>query len=315
MTKQFTAALILKLQELGSLSVEDGVVQHLPDFPYPGITIHHLLTHTSGLANYTQVPKMRPRPREDLSHAQVRALSEELPLRFEPDTNHEYCNSGYYLLGLIAAEASGRPYPDALQEHLCQPLGLDSTSYDSTSRVIPNRASGYEWDGQRHRNAQYLSMRLPGGGGGICTSVEDLLSWQRALHGGEFLAAESVASMHRPTVLASGEEIPYGYGMGTFEFEGERKFRHGGGINGFACILSVYPEHGLAVAVLTNIGTDQDTALESEVARLVLDLPAPPTPPVVAMSDQRLSAIAGTYTDGYGHFPATVEDGGISCLG
>ncbi len=165
--KQFTAGLILKLQELGMLSVEDKVVQHLPDFPSHGdaITIHHLLTYTSGVARYSQSDYWR-RSREDLSQTEVLALFQDLPLRFEPGTQHENSKSGYYLLALIAARVTGRPYVDAVNEHVLQPLGLDHTTFMSTSRITPNRARGYVWDEGGHRNAPYISVWMPGDGAG-----------------------------------------------------------------------------------------------------------------------------------------------------
>ena len=317
-TKPFTATLILKLQEMGMLLVEDKVAQHLPDLPshYHAITIHQLLTHTSGLPSYSTLPEFRRRIREDLSQAEVLALIKNLPLRFEPGTEHEYCNSGYNLLGLIAEQVTGHPYEEAINEHVLQRLGLDHTTYDSTSRIIPNRASGYVWDGEGNQNAPYLSMGLPGAAGGLVSTVGDLLKWQRSLGDGGFLSTQSIAMMRNPTVLSTGEEIPYAYGMGLFEFEGQLKLRHGGGINGFSSIVTSYPTRDLAIAVLTNIGTGWDLwAVESEIARLVLDLPTPASPPVIQLSEERLGAIAGTYLLGDAPVPATKKGGGIMWMG
>ena len=276
--KQFTAGLILKLQEMGMLWVEDKVVQHLPDFPSHGhaITIHHLLTYTSGVARYSQ-PDYGRRSREDLSQTEVLALFQDLPLRFEPGTQHENSKSGYYLLGLIAERVTGRPYVDAVDEYVFQPLGLNHTTFMSTSRITPNRARGYVWDEGGHRNAPYISVWVPGDGGwGLGSTVADLLKWQRSLTDGELLSADSRAAMRRPTALSTGEQVRCGCNIWIGEFEGEPKFTNRSAVNGFSGVLSSYPAHDLAIAVSTNIDGLSNApyaVLDGETARLVLDLP------------------------------------------
>ena len=127
------------------------------------------------------------------------------------------------------------------------------------------------------------------------------------------MSAESLAATRSPTALSTGEEVPYGYGMGIFEFEGEPKLKHSGGVNGFASILTLYPTRDLGIAVSADIHTGS-WAIESEIARLVLALPVP-NPAVVALSNEQLEAVAGTYTNGFERIPASMQAGGISWLG
>ncbi len=296
-TKQFTAALILKLQEMGKLSVGDDITRYLPDYPTGGrlVTVHHLLTHTSGIQSYTALPVFWARSREDLSPEALLALFKDEPFRFEPGEQYEYSNSGYHLLGMIIEGVLGRPYRDCLAEHLFAPLGLDHTQYLNNSPVVANRASGYVWENGQWRNAPYLSMRLPFAAGSIGSTVEDLLTWQGALNRGSVLSGNSLQSMRTRKPLNSGEPSSYGYGVAVAEFEGTPKLTHAGGINGFAGILSFYPAYSLTIAVLVNLGSANPFALESEIARLVLRKPGPRTE-VIELPIEQLERYAGSYS-------------------
>ncbi len=194
LTKEFTAALILKLQETGKLSVDDDITRYLPDSPTGGrrVTVHHLLAHTSGIQNVTALPSFRERIREDLSPEAVLELFQNQPFRFEPGEDFEYCNSGFLLLGMIIEKVLGKPYSDCIGEHVFAPLGLDHTYYLNDSPIVPNRASGYVWENGHIRNAPYVSLRLPFAAGALGSTVGDLLTWRRALDAGVLLSASSL---------------------------------------------------------------------------------------------------------------------------
>src|SRR5215210_6821340 len=145
-TKQFTAAAILKLAERGLLSVDDDITKHLPDYPTHGqkITINHLLTHTSGIPSYTGLPEWLPRVREDLKVEQLVAMFKDKPLEFAPGERWAYNNSAYILLGAVIEKVSGKTYEDFIEQEIFKPLGMTRSSYGHNTEVVPGRVSGYD---------------------------------------------------------------------------------------------------------------------------------------------------------------------------
>jgi CubicO group peptidase (beta-lactamase class C family) len=253
-TKQFTAAAILLLEEAGKLSVQDDLRKHLSDYPTDGrvITIEHLLTHTSGIRSYTDMPGFGENIRKDMTVDEVIGLFKDEPLAFEPGEKYAYNNSGYFLLGAIVEKASGKSYEAFLQEKIFEPLGMSQTYYGSATRIIPKRAQGYEMVNEEFQNASYLSMTIPYAAGSLLSTVDDLAKWDRALQKPGFLSHESLEKWWKPFHLTNGESIHYGYGWGISDYDGYRVVSHGGGINGFTCHFLRMPDDGIVVAVLTN---------------------------------------------------------------
>jgi CubicO group peptidase (beta-lactamase class C family) len=253
-TKQFTAAAILLLEEAGKLSVQEDLRKYLPDYPTHGrvITIEHLLTHTSGIRSYTDMASFGENIRKDMTIDEVIALFKDEPLTFEPGEKYAYNNSGYFLLGAIIEKASGKSYESFLQEKIFEPLGMTQTYYGSAARIIPKRAQGYDGANGEFQNAEYLSMTLPYAAGSLLSTVDDLAKWDRALQKPGLLSRQSLEKWWKPFHLANGESIHYGYGWGISEYEGHRVVSHGGGINGFTCHFLRMPDDGIVVAVLTN---------------------------------------------------------------
>jgi len=256
-TKQFTAAAILLLEQEGKLSVEDDLRKHLPDYPdLPQggrtIAIAHLLTHTSGIRSYTDMQDFGKKMRDDMSVDEVIALFRDEPLGFEPGEKYAYNNSGYVLLGAIIEKASGKTYEAYLREKIFEPLGMSQTYYGSASRIIPRRAQGYDGVNAEFGNAEYLSMTIPYAAGSLLSTVDDLAKWDRALSGTGLLSQASLDKWWKPFSLANGESIHYGYGWSISSYEGHPVVGHGGGINGFTCYLLRMPEDRVFVTVLTN---------------------------------------------------------------
>jgi CubicO group peptidase (beta-lactamase class C family) len=253
-TKQFTAAAILLLEEEGKLSVKDDLRKHLPDYPAGGrvITLEHLLTHTSGIRSYTGMEEFWKEQRRDMSVEELIGVFRDQPLDFEPGSKWSYNNSGYVLLGAIIEKVSGKSYEAFLQERIFEPLGMSRTYYGSASRIIPGRAQGYDFADDAFQNAAYLSMTLPYSAGSLLSTVDDLAKWDRALYGTEVLSRESLDKWWRASSLANGESTHYGYGWGISSYEGHRVIWHSGGINGFTCNFLRMPDDRLMVAVLTN---------------------------------------------------------------
>jgi CubicO group peptidase (beta-lactamase class C family) len=253
-TKQFTAAAILLLEERGLLSVKDDIRMHLPDYPTEGkvITIEHLLTHTSGIRSYTDMESFAELVRDDMSVAEVIASFENEPLAFEPGEKYAYNNSGYFLLGAIIEKASGKSYEAFVRENIFEPLGMSQSYYGSEAALIPRRAKGYDGGNGEFQNAAYLSMTLPYAAGSLLSTVDDLAKWDRALYGTDLLSQASLDKWWVPFRVRSGASTHYAYGWGISSFEGKTVMSHCGGINGFLCHLLRIPDERLLVVVLTN---------------------------------------------------------------
>ncbi len=257
-TKQFTAASILLLQERGQLRVEDPITRYLPDYPTHGqtITLENLLTHTSGIPSYTGLPEWFPHIREDLKPADLIALFKDKPLEFNPGERWAYDNSGFFLLGAIIEKVSGKSYERFVEEEIFQKLGMTHSRYDHPEEIVPRRASGYSKDdsknGQGFRNADFISMNHPYAAGSLMSTVDDLAIWDRALGGETLLKKASLDRMLTAYKLKSGLSTHYGYGMGVFDFEGRRILQHGGDINGFTTDVTRVPEERLFIAILSN---------------------------------------------------------------
>ncbi len=263
-TKQFTAAAILMLQERGKLSVQDDVTKYLPDYPTHGktITLEHLLTHVSGIPSYTGLPEWIPRVREDITLDQLIGLFKDKPLEFEPGERWAYNNSAYILLGAVIEKVSGKSYEDFVEKEIFAPLGMKRSAYGNQSEVVAGRVEGYEGGNQKgqegqegeggYRRAAYLSMNHPYAAGALLSSVDDLWLWEQGLASGKLLRPESLERMFTPVKLTSGMNSHYAYGWNTFEYNGRKVIEHGGGIFGFVTHVLRIPSENLYVAILSN---------------------------------------------------------------
>ncbi|MBX7218953.1 MAG: serine hydrolase [Blastocatellia bacterium] len=277
-TKQFTAAGILLLEEEGKLSISDEITKYLPDYPTQGkkITIEHLLTHTSGIKNYTNLPKWLPLWGKDLSLTELIDLFKNEPLDFEPGTKWNYSNSGYILLGAIIEKASGQKYDTFVETRIFKPLGMTHSFYGHNHRIIPNHVAGYDKTAAGYSNAAYLSMTHPHAAGALVSSVDDLALWDAALNGGKLLKPESLKKMFTPFKLADGKLTNYALGWGVGAQVQQHSIQeHGGGINGFATDVLRMPQDHVYVVVLTNC-TDPETrpeALAHKLAAIAIGKP------------------------------------------
>jgi CubicO group peptidase (beta-lactamase class C family) len=254
-TKQFTAAAILLLEERGKLSVDDPVRKYLPDAPasWNTITIFHLLTHTSGVPDYSALPPYRSVG--PLTPTEVVARFRDAPLDFVPGERWNYSNSGYALLGLLIERVSGRSYAEFLRENIFMPLNMDDSGYDLSRDVILRRASGYRRTPAGIVNAPYLDMSLPYAAGGLYSTTGDLLTWTRALFGGRLLSAASLRKMTTPVPQSPGG---YAFGLNVQSVGGRTVMFHAGGINGFTTTLAYYPDSRVTIAVLSNVADAPD---------------------------------------------------------
>jgi D-alanyl-D-alanine carboxypeptidase len=273
-TKQITAALIMRAEEAKKLTLEDGLERFVPGFPLQGhkVTIRHLLDHSSGIPSYTESGPtwQRVRPLE-LTHEELLALVAGKPFDFEPGTDWRYNNTGYYLLGMVLEVIHGKPYAQIVNDELALPLGLTRTRHDSNRDLIPQRAQGYgEADGKPCNDA-LLGMSQPGAAGALLSTGADLVRWSMALAGGKVVQPASYRRMTTPLVIG-GRDTRYGFGLMTGEVAGLPCMLHGGGINGFNSVLLHVPQHDLHVAVISNSEHASSQQLAGEIVRVVLGM-------------------------------------------
>ncbi len=265
LTKQFTAAAVLLLQERGKLEIDEPVAKYLDGVPAPWrpITLRQLLTHTSGIPDTGELPKKVNREWElfDFTPTMLFDQMRDRPLDFEPGTKFKYCNTGYLLLGWIIERVSGQTYREFVKQSLLDPAGMADSGYDSGGTIIPRRASGYEV-GTRMHNANYIDMRAPGAAGGLYSTTGDLLKWSRALFGGKLLKPDSLEAMTTPG------KGGYAFGLQVGSKNGRKRYAHAGGINGFGSFLAYFPASDVTIVVLSNVAGPAAPQLEERLEQI-----------------------------------------------
>lgn len=248
-TKQFTAAAILLLEERGKLGVDDLLSKHLVGVPeaWKRITLRHLLTHTSGIPDFVALPRNKEWEVTGPSPAMIFEHVRDLPLEFNPGSGFAYSNTNYLLLGWIVELASGQTYREFVKQNIFAPLGMTDSGYDSTIAIISQRAAGYVSSARGLRNANYVDMRVPHGAGGLYSTTSDLLKWTQALFGGKLLQQGSLEKMTTPTRKG------YAFGLAVGEKNQRKRFAHAGGIQGFGSFLAYFPASDVTIVVLSNV--------------------------------------------------------------
>jgi CubicO group peptidase (beta-lactamase class C family) len=294
-TKQFTAVAILQLAEQGKLNLQDEITKYFPDYPTQGnkITIEHLLTHTSGIRNYTSIKDYDKKLMQDMTPAEMVDYFKNQPMRFAPGTRWEYSNSGYFLLGQIIEKVSGKTYPDYLEEVFFKPLGMANSSYASDKKIIANRADGYTTGSKGIENAPYISMTQPYAAGSILSTVEDLYKWNSAVKSNKLLKKESLEKALTRYKLADGKETAYGYGWRMGYIQESPMIWHGGLITGFFSMAMYLPKEDVFVAVLSNCDCKSPEDVTAKLAAAAIGKPYDYKP--LAMSDAALQSFAGVY--------------------
>lgn len=278
LTKQFTATAILLLIQEGSLSLQSPIVPLLPDLPAAarGITIRHLLSHTSGLADYeTLIP--HPRTKQ-LTDADVLALLQQHPsLLFSPGEKFHYSNSGYAVLSLIVEKVSGRSFPDFLQQRVFQPLEMTQTmAHQEGVSTVANRAFGFSRaDREWHLTDQSLTSAVLGDGG-IYSSMHDLQKWDDALSTGELLERSLLTQAFTPAMLNNGLATNYGFGWQINPYRGLQCLSHSGSTTGFRHFMARFPAHQRTIIYLSNRSSPPpDHLLDALLDHFSPGLPSP----------------------------------------
>ena len=263
-TKQFTAASFLLLEERGKLSVGDPVKKYMPGAPaaWDNVTLFHLLTHTSGVPDFTNFPDYGKLEPFATTPEQLVSRFRDKPLDFAPGEKWQYSNSGYVLLSYLIEKITGENYEKFVRENIFTPLGMKDSGYDSNSAIIAHRASGYAPGKNGLENAGFVHMSIPQGAGALYSTTEDLLKWEQGLYGGKLLQAASLQKMTTPF------KQNYAFGLQVETAGGHKQIQHGGGIEGFNTQLAYYPDDKLAIVVLGNVNGQAPGEIAGKLATL-----------------------------------------------
>jgi len=291
-TKQFTAVAILTLVEKGLVRLGDTVSRYVSGLSFGDrVTLHHCLTHTSGIASYTDDADFMKEHDRPHTREQVVDVFRHKPLQFEPGAEFRYSNSNYFLLGMVIEKAAGRTYEDYLQSAVLGPARMTRTSTIDAPDA-PNTAVGYTCEGEELVPAGAVDMSNPFAAGALRSTANDLVRWDRALAGDALLSEDSKRRM------ATAVRGNYGYGIGTSTIDGHEVHGHGGGIDGFICDYARVPDEGLAIAVLSNVESMAPFGIFDAILRMAIggrriDPPVESAP--VPLDATTVSRFTGTY--------------------
>lgn len=260
-TKQFTAMLIIQLAAENKLRLDAPISTYLPDYPGKNgdiITTHHLLTHTSGIPNYTSAQSYGDIMRDPHTPEEIISLFASSELEFSPGAKFQYSNSGYILLGHLIEKITGKPYEEVLKNEILVPLKMNNTGYDHHSNIIKNRASGYYQSGSHFQNAHYIDMSVPFAAGSIYSTVEDMYLWDQALYTEQLAPKKYMDLLFTQHILNRNQYYGYGWELwkmplGTTE-EKIDIIGHHGGINGFNTVIARIPADQSLIVLLSNTG-------------------------------------------------------------
>jgi D-alanyl-D-alanine carboxypeptidase len=270
LTKPLTAVTVLDLRDDGLLRLDQPICDVLDDCPrsWRPVTIHDLLTHRSGLPDFTDVPSLAARPGHAFDHDQMVERLGALPVESRPGVTFDYSNSNYFLLARIVEEVTDQGYPRVQQERVFTPLGMISTA-TSGERQSERRARGYVTrDDGATRPAPSAALGNAAGSGDVSSTTGDVLRWSQAVFDNEIVAADTVAEMLRPVArLTPG--IDYGMGWGITRWDGDQVDLHIGGISGFAALLATIPDDGVTIVLLSNDESTDVLGLGEKVAATI----------------------------------------------
>ncbi|HXE55777.1 MAG TPA: serine hydrolase [Tepidisphaeraceae bacterium] len=324
-TKQFTAAAVLRLAEQGRLRIDDPLSRFVPDWPRGNqVTLRHLLTHSSGIHNFTAKPGFAVHVREPISLEKLVASFKNDPYDFNPGEKYSYSNSGYVLLGWIIEKVSGESYETYLRKTFFEPLGMKDTGVYPSGGGLPKEALGYSFENGAIHRAVDWDMSNVATAGEIYSTAHDLFRWNEALFSQKVISARSMHDAFTVGVLKDDDpthpqDTGYGLGWTIDRLNGAREISHGGELAGFGSYLLRLPDYNLTVVVLLNCVPQQpglqQWVLARQIARLALgrELPQEAKPKIAAnISAADLQAIVGQYNMGNGlTMSVTVESGHV----
>ena len=267
--KQFTAAMVVMLSQQGRFRLDDPVTRWLPEGAgvWDSITVRHLLTHTSGVGEYTDSTFDY---RKDYTEDQLVRFAASRPLDFPPGTRWSYSNTGYLLLGALVHRVTGRFYGDVLRDLIFRPLGMGSARIISEADIVPNRAAGYELVKGQLKNQEWVAPSLnTTADGSLYLSLHDMIPWAVSLNQNRIPDSTVLRAAWQPVRLKDGGLFPYGFGWDLADQRGHRRIGHTGAWQGFKTAIHRYPEFQLTVIVLANLASAETGSLAEGVAGIV----------------------------------------------
>lgn len=266
--KQFTAAAVMILVQEGKLSLDDKITKFFPDVPptWSGITVRHLLNHTSGLGDYPPEIELQ----RNYTEAQLFEFFKKPPLQFEPGARWDYSNAGYVMLGILIRKVTGEFYGDFLQERIFRPLGMTTARVISESDIIPNRAAGYRLLGGALKNQEWVSPSTNStADGSLYLTVLDLAKWDAALYTNQPLKQSSLAQIWNPTTLNDRKRKSYGFGWHTGVIHNRRVVFHGGAWQGFKSSIIRFLDDKVTIIFFANSWATNDIKLTRGLAAIL----------------------------------------------
>jgi len=271
-SKQFTAMAVMLLARDGKLRYDQPVRDFLPELPAAtrAVTVRHLLNHTSGLWDYEDlVPESRTSQLDDRDVLSLVASKDSL--YFQAGGEYRYSNSGYVLLGMIVARASGMTLPEFLRARIFEPLGMGaSVAHVEGSDTVPHRAYGYSPRGGTFEQADQSVTSATLGDGGIYTNIDDMTRWDQALYTTQLVDAAALQLATTPPELPGGTATQYGFGWFVDRYRGAKRWRHTGETSGFRNAVQRFPERRLTIVVLTNRSSGEPAAIAERIADRLL---------------------------------------------
>ena len=301
-SKQFTAACVALLAQQGKLSLDDDIRKYLPELPDFGspITIRHLIHHTSGLRDILALWELMDRPEKDLSlDVILKFIARQKELNFKPNDQYLYSNTGYYLMTLIIKRVSGLSLSEYAEQNIFLPLGMSHTLFREDLADVPKNSSyGYQVNSNKFH--LYKDPPVLAGAGGVWTTIEDLLLWDRNLYSGKVGGAGFLEQMLTRGVLNSGEKIDYAFGLEVSDYRGLRRVEHGGGGYGFRSDYLRFPDQNFSVMCLCNVNNVVPWNLTLKVADLYLadqfkERPTETATSLAKLPTQELNSKIGIY--------------------
>jgi len=292
--KQFTAMAVMLLVEERKLALDEPISKHLAvPASWSGITVRHLLMHTSGLGDYPENFSLQ----RDYTEDELLKMVATQPLGFAPGEKSSYSNLGYVTLGILIHKVSGEFYGDLLEKRVFALLGMSHTRVISEADIIPNRAAGYRLKDGTLKNQEWVAPRLnTTADGSLYFTIEDIAKWDEALEKRKILNQASFEQMWRPVRLNDGSAAPYGFGWHIGKTDsGHLLVEHGGAWQGFVAYIGRYPDDRLSVAVLCNRAGARAGYIAKRVAGFYVPTVAPRTHTVVGLNPAVLSSYAGDY--------------------
>ncbi|MGC5742909.1 serine hydrolase domain-containing protein [Chryseobacterium sp. NFX27] len=270
MTKQFTSVAILMLEQQGKLNVSDPVSKYIKDYPSGDkITIHHLLTHTSGIKDFTKMKALSTIAQKEMKPEMMVDFFKNEPVDFAPGEKFEYNNSGYVVLGYIIELVSGQAYEDYIKKNIFEKAGMAHSYYATDRQLIPKRAYGYHKKEHGFVNKTTISFSVPFSSGSLMSTVDDMLKWQQALNKNILLNPTETKKAFQKYTLNNGEEFTYGYAWHLKEINGTPDREHGGSIFGFKSMGVYIPSEDIYVIGFSNCDCHSPTEITRNIAKTV----------------------------------------------